>query len=523
MQRAGLRRSETDTSVQARVARGAASNYAGQFVVLATGFLLTPFILHRVGPTAYGLWILANALGGYGGLLDMGISSAVQKYVAEHRVRNSPREAAALVSTALVLYAVLGLVALALLGGLAHSIPGIFGVAPGHRDVATWLTVIVGMQLAISLPAATPAAVLRGAQRFDLTNVLVIMGTLLTAIFTVVVLQLGGGIVAVAAVGVAVLATMQIPAVWFVRRVAPDLRLEFSAVTQRSIRTVFSFSASVFAVRVAGVLTQRTDAIVIGASLPIRMITPYSLAQRLAEVIMLLTNQFVQVLLPLASELDALSERRQLRAVYLTATRMALALSIALAATMGILGSSILALWVGDTYSGYGYVVSILAAAAAVDTLNWPGASLVTGMALHRPLARIALGNGIVNIGLSVLLVHPYGLTGVAVATLVPSVVTSILFVLPYSLRTIGVRASEFVLDVLRPNVVPAAVIIGTLFAARAMLNTDRPGVLAVTIVVTLSFYLAAYLRFSASRVERAFYRRVATSIWRTVTRPPRD
>jgi O-antigen/teichoic acid export membrane protein len=521
MPRRGLRRSENDTRVEARIARGAASNYAGQFVVLATGVLLTPFILHRVGPTAYGLWVLATALGGYGGLLDVGISSAVQKYVAEHRARDLPHEVSALVSTALALYTVLGIAALALLGTLASFVPEMFGVAPGQREVATWLTVIVGLQLLVSLPAATPAAVLRGSHRFDLTNVLVIVSTLLTAALTVVVLLLGGGIVAVAAIGVAVLAFMQIPAMWLMRRAVPELRFELSAVTRRTIRMVFSFSASVFVVRVAGVLTQRTDAIVIGAALPLRMITPYSLGQRLAEVIMLLTNQFVQVLLPLASELDALQHRRRIRAVYLSATRIVLALAIALAGTIGILGSSILSVWIGEAYSRYGYVASILAAAAAVDTLNWPGASLVTGMALHRPLARIALVTGIVNVGLSVLLVQPYGLTGVAVATLLPSVVASTLFVLPYTLRTIGVRPSEFVLDVLRPNVLPAAAILGTLFAGRALVDTDRPGALAFTITAALSVYIAAYLRFSASRVETAFYRRVAASLWRTIIHSP--
>jgi O-antigen/teichoic acid export membrane protein len=515
--RPGRRRSENDTRVEARIARGAASNYAGQFVVLATALLLTPFVLHRVGPTAYGLWVLATALGGYGGLLDVGISSAVQKYVAEHRARDLPHEVSALVATAFALYAVLGLAALALLGVLASFVPDMFGVASGQRGVATWLTVIVGLQLLVSLPAATPAAVLRGSHRFDLTNFLVIVSTLLTAALTVVVLLLGGGIVAVAAVGVAVLAFMQIPAVWLMRRAAPELRFELSAVTRRTIRMVLSFSASVFAVRVAGVLTQRTDAIVIGAALPVRMVTPYSLGQRLAEVIMLLTNQFVQVLLPLASELDALQDRRRLRTVYLSATRIALALAIALAATVGILGSSILSVWIGETYSRYGYVVSILAAAAAVDTLNWPGASLLTGMARHRPLARIALATGVVNVGLSIVLVQPYGLTGVAVGTLLPSVVASILFVLPYTLRTIGIGASEFVLDVLRPNAVPAAVILGMLFAGRAMFDTDRPAVLAFTITAALSVYLAAYLRFSASRVETEFYRGVAVSLRRTI------
>jgi O-antigen/teichoic acid export membrane protein len=486
------------------VARGAASNVVGQVVVIATGILLTPLILGHVGATQYGLWALANSLVGYGGLLDLGISSAIQKYVAEHRARDRIDEASRLVSTAVLLYALLGVVAAVTLGVLAAVVPDVFGVPQDDRDAAFWLTVVVALQVGISLPAATPSAILRGSQRFVETNVLVIAGTLLSAVLIVIVLEAGGGIVAVAAVGVAVVAVMQIPAVLLVRQAVPDLRIAFDGVTRGSIRGLFSFSASVFVVRVAGVVAQRTDALVIGAALAVRSVTPYVLAQRLSEVIQLFTSQIGQVLLPLASEFDARDEQQRLRGLYLVATRIVLTLAAGLAITLGVLGGSILSVWVGEEYAEYGYLTAILAAAAVVDTLNWPAASILTGMARHRPLAWIALASAVANVALSVALVDPYGLKGVAVGTLLPSAVASLLLVLPLSLRTLHVELTEFLRSVVVPVIPPAALLAAALLAAEAMLDTQSVAVLAATVVAGAVLYAATYLRFSAGPLEVA-------------------
>ncbi len=66
-----------------RVVRGTLSNYAGQFVTLIVGFILTPFIINQPGVTSYGPWMLVGAVVAYGTLSDFGIWGTVIKYVAE--------------------------------------------------------------------------------------------------------------------------------------------------------------------------------------------------------------------------------------------------------------------------------------------------------------------------------------------------------------------------------------------------------------------------------------------------------
>ena len=56
------------------------SNYAGQIVTTGVWFALTPFVLHRLGPTQYGLWALVASFVAYGQLLDAGSQSDALLY-----------------------------------------------------------------------------------------------------------------------------------------------------------------------------------------------------------------------------------------------------------------------------------------------------------------------------------------------------------------------------------------------------------------------------------------------------------
>src|SRR5262249_43665866 len=149
------------------------------------GFLLTPFILHRLGDTQYGLFILVGTVIGHGALLDFGIRQAVIKYVAEHRARGDNDRLCSLIATVLVIYCCLGLLALLLSAALAPVFPDLFNVPTSDHGTATIIVLLMGIWLAISIPCATSGAVLIGLQRYGLANALIVLGTLASAMATV--------------------------------------------------------------------------------------------------------------------------------------------------------------------------------------------------------------------------------------------------------------------------------------------------------------------------------------------------
>jgi O-antigen/teichoic acid export membrane protein len=78
-----------------------------------------------------------------------------------------------------------------------------------------------------------------------------------------------------------------------------------------------------------GQLESKTDEIVIGAFLPVSAVTPYHLARKLSTIPQMIADQFLSLLLPLASELHAGNEQARLRSLYIISTRVTVGVFIA--------------------------------------------------------------------------------------------------------------------------------------------------------------------------------------------------
>ena len=63
------------------ILKNVSSSWFSLGVNILVGIFLSPFILHRLGDTAYGIWILIFSVTGYYGLFDLGIRSSVVRYV----------------------------------------------------------------------------------------------------------------------------------------------------------------------------------------------------------------------------------------------------------------------------------------------------------------------------------------------------------------------------------------------------------------------------------------------------------
>jgi O-antigen/teichoic acid export membrane protein len=501
------------SAIGRHMVRSTASNLVGQVLVLATWFVLTPFVVHELGATKYGLWVLVASVVAYGDLLDLGVGAAVTKYVAEHRSRRESGEASALIATALRIYAAVGVLVIAVSVPFALVFPDLFHIAPPLQNDARWVVFLTGLALAVKLPAATAYAVLRGLQRFDLVNVISVCSTLVQAASTVTVLLLGWGIVGLAALAVPLTLLTQIPMQIVIRRVAPDLRFGWRGAQRRLVSTVASFSFALFVSNSAGVVKTKTDEVVIAAALPLAAVAPYSIARRLSELPTILTYQFVRVLLPLASELHGAHQAQRIRALYVASTRVTLALFVPVATALMILAGPFLEAWVGPRYAGDADVAVILIGAAMFDMAMWPAASLLQGTNGHRLLAVFGSASALLNLGLSIALVRSVGVVGVALGTLVAAAL-EVAVVVPFAMRRYAIPAATMMREALLPGLLPAVPAVLVLLALRVALD---PSTLVSVILVGAAgglVYAGGYLSCSASASERTALWQIALGTW---------
>ena len=71
---------------------GAVLNYAIIGLNAIVGFLYTPYMLHKLGQSEYGLYSLVASVVAYLTLMDFGFGNAVVRYTAKYRAEGKQEE-----------------------------------------------------------------------------------------------------------------------------------------------------------------------------------------------------------------------------------------------------------------------------------------------------------------------------------------------------------------------------------------------------------------------------------------------
>jgi O-antigen/teichoic acid export membrane protein len=454
---------EAPTSGWRRTIWNVLTNWASFLISVGTSLLLSPYIVHTLGDVTYGAWVLLGSLVGYLGLLDLGARGAVTKYIATYHAAHRHEEAGLIASTALALFGAMGLVAIAASGVLALLVNHAFQVPPELAEVTRIALVISGVTLAVSLVSGVFGGIVVGMQRFDSLNVVNIVLTLGQAISVALVLYAGGGLVGIALVQLVVSVIRAIASAWLSRRLYPQLVLRARSWSRPHLRTIFSFGLSAAAIHAAGAIINYTDALVIGAFLPVAMITSFAIAAMIMDQVRTVIAGISQTLSPMVGALEGRRRADDVGEVLLQGARFATLAVLPIVVTLEIRGASFIGVWMGPAYAApVGAVLMVLTAAI------WPfaGFQVVTatmiGINRHRSLIPIFVGEAVLNLLISIVLIQRFGIVGVAWGTALPRVVVSLIAGPLFVRHHLGVSlGAYYTRTLLRPivGVIPFALV----------------------------------------------------------------
>lgn len=423
----------TTTDRPSNHARNAAANWIAFLFVAGVSFFLSPFVVRHLGDTAYGVWTLLAALVGYLGLLDFGVRGTVTRYVAHHHAVNDSESCSSIVSAGLAMYGLLGSVAILIAGLVAYLSPFLFNIPEAYIDDTRIVLVVGGITMAVTLLGAVFGGVIAGLQRFVIGSGIEIAVTTVRTIAIVIALLQGYGLVSLAVVHLAGSVINGLMAWAIARRLYPDLRIRFRGPLRAHMRTILSFSVFLSAVHIFGVLIYYTDVLVISVFLPVSLVTFYAIAGNLSDYARQVALSISTLMTPRVSAL-ASTGSKGIGEEILGVARVATLVTAPIAAIFLIRGESFINLWMGPEYGpASGEVLRILAFTTLLTGARSIAVAAIIGVNKHRALIP-ALGiEAVSNVVLSILLVRPLGLMGVAMGTLIPSLIVSLGY-LPYCL-----------------------------------------------------------------------------------------
>ena len=489
-----------------RLVRNTVANAGGRLVNVALAIALTPFLLNRLGPAEYGVWLLAATLtfsSGYLNLAELGLQQAAVRLVAEARSRGDDREASEVVSTATALYAVVGVVLAAALVVGAGVLAQVFDVPEDLEHVATLVFLLVGLQIAVDLPAAGVLAFLEGSQRYGLFRAFDVGARTLWAAGTVVAVRRGHGVVALGVVSLAVAVLTLLVALAVVAR-DPGVRLRPGLVSRASVRRLSGQGAPMLGLRVLGVIYSQMDRAIIGVALGTAAVARYEIAYKLHATAALTLGVAPSAVMPATAYLGSAGQPERLRRLFLRGTKYAVAGGLPIAVGAMLFAGPLIRTWVGAEYTDIADEARVFLAYPALAIFLVIGQTMLTGLGRMRDMLLYHVVAVALNLVLSLVLVDRLGIGGVIWGTLAAYLVLWVPFHILF-FREFGVSTGEWVREVALPNLPGLAVQLAIGLAVLAWVDDfDQLWQVATVFLANVGVAVAVFLYGVLGTEERA-------------------
>ncbi|MBI3208645.1 MAG: oligosaccharide flippase family protein [Candidatus Solibacter usitatus] len=346
----------------------------GAVALILSGLIVAPFLIRQLGAERYGVWTLALSLVDYFWLIDFGVRPATVKLTAEYRALEQWDRLNSLLSTAAAYSLVMG--GLILLGfwSSAHIIADFLHIQdPNFPFLLRVVSLIWGMGLVFN----TFSAMLEGFQRFDLSNHVFVLYSLLRSIALPVTIYLGYGLremgYAVLILQIATYAAFLTAAIL----VYPRMRIGLALVTKETALNIFQYARQMTSSIVSLRLLSAGMPALIAYFLPVRFVTYYTATQKLFEYGMEGIGRVSLIIVPRTSDWLARGKRDAIVYLGYYANSYAAVAWLAMCSFLAVYGTSFFRLWVNDDFATHTETLVIVMAAGQA---LWPGLTICTAI-----------------------------------------------------------------------------------------------------------------------------------------------
>ena len=404
-----------------KLVRGSSSRVLRMVILALIGFFIMPFTLHKLGAEQYGIWAVAMTFIGYYSFLDLGLSGAVFTHMAYAFGREDHEEARNIYGAATRIFGGVGLILFAATIVLAG---GVFILHYSHSRELAVVLFIVGFSTAINFGMRVPFGTLNAGQHFDITAWGLILSGLLRAIGTVIVLNAHYGVIALAWLSVFTAIPANAIILWTVHRKYPFLKIfSWPRWNRLTSKKLFNFGGPVLVGQIADRIRFQTDTLTVSFFVGLTAVTHYSIGSTLIIYYMDGIDAIVGVLMPVLSMQQSVSDHGGFQRSFFSGTRVALASSAFIAFGMIAWSRDFVSLWIGPAFTDVYPVIVILAIAVFLETSQATSVNALYASLHQKAYAALNISEALANLVLSILLARPYGMIGVAVGTLIPSII----------------------------------------------------------------------------------------------------
>ena len=492
LEREGVRQGHGDLGGTHRVIKNSlASAVTGASIALMS-IAVPPVLARTLAPLEFSAWSLVLQIAGYVSVLDLGIQNAVGRYVAYYSARMNLVQARKFASTSfntLCVAAVIGLGTLAVADIYLHAL---FPQIPHYLIGRARLTLgLVGVGIALGLPASVFRGMLTGIERYELVMFVAAPTGLLLSITLSSLALAGVGIVGLG-IAFAIIKVLSYGSYWAISRVYTGLRVRPGYFDKGTVKELWGYCSSSMIWTLGMLMISGLDVAIV-ARVEFSRVAAYAACVAPITIIAGAQTTIFKPLLQVGSRYFAAGEMDKVRELMHRATRICVVSVLLTVLPIILLSHQILAHWLGNSYANQAdLILQLLLTGQAIRLVATPYATLLLATNNHRITRVPVLSEAIANTGSAVLLGIKYGATGVACGVIVGATVGQLmnfLYNYPKTKNVVGDGRRLITKGILVPSVcfvplvaIPLVVALGMNELAQLVIGAISVGVCAIAL-----------------------------------------
>ncbi|WP_299767288.1 oligosaccharide flippase family protein [uncultured Dokdonia sp.] len=468
------------------------------------GIVMTPFIVRMLGDSEYGLFALIGAFVGYLSILDLGLTNAVVRFVAQYRAQQDDKGQENFLAVSLIIYSAISSVVVILGIVMYLNVDALFGdtLTLDQMSKAKIMLLIFIFNIAIALPGGAFTGICNGYEHFVFPRVLTICKYVIRALLIVVILYRGADALGLVILDSILNVAFIVATVYYVFTKL-KVRIKLHSFNTKFLKEIFSYSIWIFVFGMVYQFQWRTGQVILGATTSTVVVAIYAVGVTLGLYFLTFGNVINGLVLPKAVQsIYKNNSTALLTAEMIRISRITMIILFYILGGFLILGQEFVILWVGETYKDAWLVALLIMIAYVMPISQGYAHAILEAKKLMRFKSLSSLILTIIGIIVGGYLSTLYGLKGIIYGIFGALIILQVMVLCYYQFK-LGLDMKQYFTKALFPYLllfIPVCLISYYIFQP---LEIGWGFFILKGILYTLFFVIGVYMLLS--KTERTF------------------
>jgi len=431
------------TTTARKLLNGSVSRIILLITSIGIGLFMMPFLVHNLGDEQYGMWVLVGAVVSFYSLMDFGMARAMQRFLIRSIHGNDPNESNIALSTSIALSTAVGLITFLITIGII--IFSRYFISADENILLFNITIaLVGFKASIQLPLFSYYGILVAHYRYDVISIIQFFAMLIRTALVILFINNGHGIISIASIAILTDVGGSLFVIHYAKKLLPDIKATISYFRSDRLKEYFHFGKWNYIIQITHKIRFSIDEFVVGTIIGLGAVTHYTIASSLINYFSSFMESAFGVFQPIFHKYHKLDQWDNLRELFLITTEISGFASILIGCLLFSLGEPFINVWMGKGYTDSFMVLLILCTANIFYKSISPCEKILFAIDRQKFYAKTSTVEAITNLTLSLILSHYIGIYGVALGTLMPSLISNLILLPMYTCRQLKLPYQNF-------------------------------------------------------------------------------